>query len=213
MAAKDITIGDKFGRWEVIGSPVRAKYTTVRCRCECGIEKDVRPGKLFDGTSKSCGCLRQELRTTHGMTATDVRRDSHEYWIWNTIVQRCTNPKIPNWMDYGGRGISMCDAWLKFENFYADMGQRPTLKHSIERRDNDGDYCPENCYWATRMEQGKNKRNNRWLTAFGKTQHLAEWSREFNIQHTTILARLRAKWSIEDAISTPVNSAYHRKVA
>ena len=202
MAAADIIIGSRFTRWTVSSLPFKIKSRqVVSCRCDCGTEKSVRISKLRDGTSKSCGCWRNDSLTTHGMTAKAVRKDSHEYWIWNMVVQRCTNPRVKNWNDYGGRGITVCDSWLKFESFYADMGPRPGRGYSLERIDNDGGYHNGNCKWATRMDQSKNKRNNRLLTAFGKTQHLAEWAREYGIQHTTILYRLRAGWPIEDAVS------------
>lgn len=205
MAAKDISIGEKYGRWIVESLPFnQSGRKHVMCRCECDVLKSVRVAKLFDGTSKSCGCLARDLLVTHGLTSKARRRFSREYWIWNMIVQRCTNPKVKNWTDYGGRGIQVCDQWLSFENFHADMGERPSSGHSIERRNNDGNYTPENCFWATRMDQGKNKRNNHYLTIRGESLHLAEWARRYNIQHTTILARLRYGWSVEDAITVPV---------
>ena len=207
MAVNDINIGDTFGRWTVISGKVResSKHPyKLLCRCSCLSEKLVRPEKLRNGSSKSCGCLRDQRLTTHGMTSTSVRKDSHEYWIWNMVVQRCTNPNVGNWKDYGGRGITVCAEWLTYDGFYADMGARPSLGHSLERIDNSQGYSKSNCKWATRLEQAKNKRNNRLITAFGKTQHLAEWSRETGIQHPTILYRLRSGWSAEDALSRPV---------
>lgn len=205
MAAADTSIGSRFTRWTVLSSQFKIKlHKFVSCRCDCGAEKSVRTSKLRDGTSRSCGCWRNENLTTHGKTARAIRKDSGEYWVWNMIVQRCRNPKVKNWMDYGGRGIDVCDRWLSFENFLADMGLRPSKAHSIERINNASGYRKDNCKWVTRLEQGKNKRNNRLLTAFGKTQHLAEWSREYGIQHPTILHRIKAGWSIEAAVSSPV---------
>lgn len=204
MAAADISISSRFTRWVVLSSPFRINLSrVVSCRCDCGTERPVRVSKLRDGTSKSCGCWRNDNLTTHGMTASAARKSSHEYWIWNMVVQRCRNPRVKNWMDYGGRGITVCDSWLKFENFYSDMGRRPSDRHSLERKDNNAGYCKDNCLWATRMEQSKNKRNNRMLTAFGKTLHLAEWSREYGVQHPTILYRLNAGWPVEKAVSQP----------
>lgn len=206
MAAKDISIGSIFGRWKVVSVPVLSqdnKHWMVMCRCECGTERTTRATRLRSGTSKSCGCLRADLKTTHGMTATAVRKESREYWVWNMVVQRCTNPKVKNWMDYGGRGITVCAEWLKFEAFYADMGPRPSNKHSIERTNNELGYNKDNCAWVTRDVQAKNKRNNRMLTAFGKTQHLAAWARDIGAHHTTILARLKLGWTVESAVSTP----------
>lgn len=125
--------------------------------------------------------------------------------VFNLEYGRPTMPKPEgeNWMDYGGRGITVCDSWLKFENFYADMGPRPSMGHSIERGDNDDGYHKDNCRWATRLEQGKNKRNNRIIEAFGKRQHLAEWVRQSGLHHTTILNRLARGWTNEKAVSTP----------
>lgn len=215
MAAANISIGEKFTRWTVTSFPFKkGMHKFVSCLCECGNERQVRVSKLRDGTSKSCGCWRDDGLRTHGHTSNSIRRDSHEYWIWNMVVQRCTNPNVKNWNDYGGRGITVCDSWLMFENFYADMGKRPSKNHSLERINNNSGYCKENCRWATRLEQGANKRNNRRLTAFGKTQHLAEWAREFGIHHATIKARIdNYGWSVEDAIATPVNGAYHKRAA
>ena len=195
-------IGDRFGRWSVITAAVKHKDRwSSECRCECGSVGVVRHAKLLDGKSKSCGCLRDENLTTHGATARSIRKDSHEYWIWNMIVQRCTNPKIKNWMDYGGRGITVCDRWLTYEGFIADMGKRPTDGHSIERKDNDAGYSLENCRWATQPEQARNKRNNHFIELFGRRQHLAEWAREYGIDHTLIISRLSRGWSEIDAIT------------
>jgi hypothetical protein len=205
MAAANITIGSRFTRWTVLSESFMTgkSHIVAKCKCDCGTVRLVRVARLISGKSKSCGCWRNDNLTTHGMTAGAVRKDSHEYWIWNMIVQRCTNPKVKNWHDYGGRGITVCDSWLKFENFYADMGARPSRGHSIEREDNDGGYHKGNCRWATRLEQGKNKRNNRIIEAFGKRQHLAEWARQAGLHHVTILNRLARGWANEKAVSTP----------
>lgn len=137
--------------------------------------------------------------------------DSHEYWIWNMVVQRCTNSNVKNWHDYGGRGITVCEEWLRYENFIEDMGIRPSIKHSLERRDNDAGYNKENCYWATRMEQAKNKRNNRWIEIDGETKHLAEWSRHFGICHSLAISRVSRGWTWKDALSKPPRKITTRK--
>lgn len=197
-------VGDKFGRWTVVSPSARHNgILSCECRCECGAVRFVRNEKLRTGKSKSCGCLRDENLTTHGATKRSIRRESHEYWIWNMIVQRCTNTKVKNWMDYGGRGITVCDRWLKYENFIADMGKRPTIKHSIERIDNNAGYSPGNCRWVTRQVQAANKRNNRFIELFGRRQHLSGWAREYGISHTLILHRLSRGWSEVDAITKP----------
>lgn len=135
----EIQAGARFGRWVVLSPPKYQGASLAHdCRCDCGTTKTVRADRLRNGASKSCGCAARESLITHGFTCKKTRRESREYWIWNMVVQRCTNPKVKNWNDYGGRGITVCERWMKFENFYADMGRRPSSKHSIERINNDG---------------------------------------------------------------------------
>lgn len=127
------------------------------CRCACGKLSYVETRSLVSRPTYSCGCVRVEkmkLRnTTHGMTKTP------EYAAWDSLRQRCKNKTSSAYKDYGGRGIKVCDRWLhSFENFYSDMGPRPSSSHSIDRVDNNGDYTPDNCRWATTKEQGGNKR-------------------------------------------------------
>jgi hypothetical protein len=119
---------------------------------------------------------------------------------------RCTNPNVPNYKDYGGRGIAVCERWRSFEAFLADMGPRPGLGYSIERINNDGDYEPGNCRWADRAQQSNNRRNNRLLTWNGETKTLAEWSRTTGLDYAALLARLNRGWSVERALSTPMKT-------
>lgn len=198
-------IGQKFGRWQVIDNTLRHnKHFSALCRCECGVEGVVRIEKLRTGKSLSCGCFRAENLTTHGHTANSIRIDSHEYWIWNSMLRRCSNPKDAGYKNYGGRGIKVDERWLKFENFFADMGARPTLSHSLDRIKNEEGYGPDNCKWATRTEQNRNKRNNRFITAKGVTKCLMEWANDLGGSHSTILARISIGWSEEKAVTTPI---------
>lgn len=126
---------------------------------------------------------------------------SLEYHAWCTLKQRCKNPNAPNYADYGGRGISVCERWEKFENFYADMGPRPSPEHSLDRIDNDGPYEKANCRWALRYIQQRNRRWNHLIEYAGENLTLSEWSERTGFKWVTIYGRLRRGWSIETALT------------
>lgn len=136
-----------------------------RCKCDCGNFITANSGNLISGNSSSCGCKRKESliqlaeqRITHGCSL------SKEYYAWAAIKQRCYNPKHNAYKNYGGRGITVCERWLNsFDNFLADMGEAPSKNHSIDRINNEGNYEPENCRWATAKQQANNKRCSRTL--------------------------------------------------
>jgi hypothetical protein len=190
-ARKDLT-GQVFGRLTVIEcSYINARRNLVwRCRCECGGETEVPGSTLTSGNTRSCGCLAVEMkpgyRRTHGKSQTPM------YFAWKTMHRRCTDPKHPRWAYYGGRGISVCDRWRDYGNFLADMGERPDGA-SIDRIDMDGHYTPENCRWATRKEQARNKSNSRFVEWDGRRQTIAAWAEEQGIGESTLRARLRLK--------------------
>ena len=154
----DLT-GRRFGRLLVISFHSSQNYISKwLCRCDCGTEKVINGGNLTTGKVVSCGCYRIEKHTKHNMSY------SPEYLAWAGIKSRCYNPKAPRYPNYGERGITVCNRWLEsFENFYADIGDRPSKDYSIERLDVNGNYEPFNCKWATRFEQQRNirvQRNN-----------------------------------------------------
>src|ERR1700679_453274 len=169
--------GHTYGRLTVVElshigtSPNGTRQSWWLCKCSCGNETTVRGGSLNAGVSNSCGCFRREhsrkQATTHGMSQTS------EFKIWTWMNQRCFNPKATKFYLWGGRGITVCDRWRNsFANFIADMGRRPSKDHSIERKDTNGNYDPSNCVWATRKEQGRNRRNNQIVVIRGITKHL-----------------------------------------
>lgn len=205
--------GERIGRWTLLeprrvprkDNPGHTRAAWL-ARCDCGTEK---VGYNFK-TSNSCGCLRDELaraaRLTHGNSR---RRDgsdaTHEYTTWATMIRRCHAVTSSGYNKYGARGIRVCDEWRGpggFERFLAAMGRRPSPTHSIGRIDNDGPYEPNNCRWETRAEQARNKRNTRWVTAFGRTLTLSEWSRERGVDIRLLHKRLK-RMPPEDALRKP----------
>lgn len=123
-----------------------------------------------------------------------------EYQAWQDLKHRCRNPNNPKYGDYGGRGISFCKRWEKFENFLADMGLAPTKKHTLDRKNNEGPYCKRNCRWATWYEQRGNKRTNRWLVIDGERKILREWNAISKFKKNTIYWRLTNGWSAKEAV-------------
>lgn len=204
--------GDRFGRWIVLregrptinnrGAPVR----WALCRCDCGVERSVRVSILNNGMSRSCGCLAREVtgnrRRSHGATVGGKVAPEHK--IWTAMRYRCNSPSETSYPNYGGRGIRVCERWERsFEAFLQDMGPRPSPKHSIERINNGGHYEPGNCRWATPMQQGNNKRNNRIITIGDRSQTMAQWAREIGVTPQFISGRIRKGWTEQDAVTVP----------
>lgn len=174
------------------------------CLCDkslggCGATTIVRGIHLRSGHTQSCGCLAELVQktchVTHGMTKTP------EYQSWHGMKQRCTNSRHTSFSDYGGRGISVCDRWMTFENFLSDMGRKPSTSHSIDRIDNNGNYEPSNCVWASKESQARNNRRNRPLTIGERTQLISDWARETGLSVATICKRLARGWTTERAVS------------
>ncbi len=172
-------------------------------RCSCGMEVEVLEASVRSGRTTSCGCVQRartiEASTKHGMCS------SPEYATWTNLKTRATNVNTPDAKNYVDRGIVVCPRWAhSFANFFADMGLRPSPKHTIERKDNDGPYSPKNCVWATRKVQNGNTRRNVFLEYAGERLILSEWARRLGCGHEVIRARLRLGWSVADAVTRSV---------
>jgi hypothetical protein len=188
---------------ERVGSTGNHGGALWRCRCDCGAEKEIPAAHLTRATkpTRSCGGPVHVVATRH---RTHGRTKSPEYGVWRQMVARCTKPDHKLFPYYGGRGITVCGRWLTFEGFLSDMGERPSATHTLERKDNDGPYSPDNCVWATKTDQQRNKRDTHKLTYRGATKPLATWAEQFGIRAGTIRSRLRYGWSVERAITEPV---------
>ncbi len=201
-------IGNVYGRWTVIAWSHRAKGRDFwLCRCDCGTEKATILKDLRKGKSKSCGCLNMERITIHGQS------ESATWRSWKSMNQRCSNPNSTGFKNYGGRGVLVCDRWRDFPAFFADMGERPPGM-TLERRNNNLGYSPENCLWATRKQQSLNRRDNHLLTFREQTLPLSAWAEKIGFSPEILRYRIRAGWTIKRALLTVPNSrsrGYDRK--
>ena len=169
MPKKLNLIGEKYGRLLVLEEgekevrPSGRKYRTWVCQCECGEVIEAKTQDLRSGDTKSCGCLiKDKLTARNKENAIHNMRNTSEYRIWCRMKERCFNSNHKSYDRYGGRGITICDQWLNsFEQFYKDMGARPTPQHTIDRINPDEDYEPNNCRWATNEQQQQNRTNNK----------------------------------------------------
>jgi len=177
------------------------KRYLAECKCPCGAIFVSRRDHVESGGTSSCGCysrkIHAELPKTHG------RRYSKLYGVWKSMKGRCLNPTDAHYKDYGGRGIQVCERWLKFENFLEDMGERPEGL-TLERKNNNLGYSKDNCEWATWDMQGNNRRTSRLLTYEDKTQTVSQWAKELLLSSKTIYNRLYMGWSVEKALFTVV---------
>lgn len=198
---RDDMIGEKYGRWTVLYPTENTRK--VHCRCECGNEADVYKTNLKRGISRSCGCYKVEKaiqdQTTHKGTGTRV------YRIWRSMRRRCLEKDNPR---YGGRGIKVCPEWdndfITFRNWMLSQGydeNHPKGEQTIDRIDNDGDYCPENCRLANIKQQSANRSTRRELEYNGMSMSITEWNEKMGYPHGCIDNRIRKGWSIERAIT------------
>ena len=193
-----VEVGQRFGRWVVL-APVEDKWRMARflCRCDCGTESVVIGHGLRAGKSKSCGCYRRAVVGQrvwkHGKSLTPAYRS------WSGMKRRC---QLKTMRFYGQRGITMCERWESFENFLADMGERPEGM-TLDRIDPNGNYEPGNCRWATRSEQAINRRSTRLIELDGTKKCLTQWARDLGLSPSTIQTRLDSGWPLREALTTP----------
>ncbi len=205
---KDLT-GQRFGRLVVIkmDSKKDGRYRWL-CKCDCGNTSVIQVTSLRTGKTQSCGCFGKEIRmwamsTRNGST----KKNRDEYTCWCRMIRRCTDRENEFYENYGGRGITVCDRWTReadgWNNFLKDMGPRPSKELSLDRIDNNKGYYPNNCRWATRTQQQRNKRNTVKITYNGKTMCVVEWAEEIGVSYKCLMQRLRKGWSITRALTTP----------
>lgn len=214
----EINIGDIFGRWKIIAFDEEKskekgrRYYICECQCGSGIIKSIAKYSLTSGASTSCGCYNKEqvskTHKKHGAYCSSL------YCVWENMKQRCLNKNHPSYKNYGERGIKICKEWMdnyiKFENWALENGYSKNL--TIDRIDNDKDYCPENCRFIPFIENQNNKRTNTYLEFNGEMHTIAEWARKLNINTRTLVTRLDTLgWSIEKALSTPAKKYKNRK--
>lgn len=218
MNAPYLKAGDKFNHWTVLRESDRKGVGRVYfwCLCDCGSsEREVSRYALKYGVSQSCVkcCNRKYTESRHSGQS----KPTPEFMTWRGIQIRC-NPNYKRYRRYYfERGIKVCARWRgSFDLFLADMGRRPSPTHSIDRIDNDGDYEPRNCRWATKKEQMNNRSNNRHLTVNGKTNTVGEWtdlwSAQTGISKSVIQSRLALGWTVEKAINIPTRNTWKTKL-
>lgn len=180
------------GKAENIG-----RHTAWLCLCKCGKEVSVATRHLISKAPiKSCKECFNKTKIKHGLCGTK------EYKCWGDMKARCGNPKNVMYEHYGGRGISVCERWREFNNFFEDIGLAPSDKHQLERINVNGNYCPENCKWATVREQHRNTRRNKIIKWNGAEKPLCDWAEELGFNYPTMVNRLINGWSVEKTFST-----------
>ncbi len=208
----EVKPGDRYGRLTVIEeaepyiSPNGKRRRCFACRCDCGETATVLLESLASGATRSCRCLQREVmahsghkNTTHGQTG------SLTYKSWDSMRQRCCNPSDKDYPRYGGRGITVCQGWMgSFENFLADMGERPSCEYTIDRYpDQNGDYEKSNCRWATQKQQQRNRRSNVMVSFQGQEHCISEWAEQVGLTTGALWCRLKNGWTTEEALTLP----------
>lgn len=201
---EELLLNNKFNRLLVLGARKSTHHWMWKVRCDCGKEFETRSSPLFSGRTKSCGCLNRERSTKHGMY------NSKEYHTWRCMINRCTNPGNKDFMNYGARGISVCDRWKNsFENFFKDMGKRPRGK-TLDRIDTDGNYGVGNCKWSSSKDQARNRRNVIRINIDGINETVTERCKRLGSCTKSINARVKKGMTYEEAFKDLIKSK-HKK--
>lgn len=193
--------GNRYGMLTAIKHVGKGKWL---CRCDCGRESIHYGHHLRRGAIKSCGCVHYVNRGIK--QSCDLPRESRDrlYHIWRGMKDRCFNPSSKNYELYGGKGIKVCNEWLEFPAFMEwSISHGYTDELSIDRINGNGDYCPENCRWATAIEQSNNRYTNKYIEFNGKRLSYSQWARETGLHKNTIRMRILSGWSVEDCLNTP----------
>jgi hypothetical protein len=211
-----ITIGQRIGRLVVQENmgrrPTKKGRLHWRCLCDCGTEIVLSQNSMR--RPRSCGCLQMEaarktgLATkTHGQSGKLTR--TSEYITWTDMRDRCNNPSATGYKNYGGRGIRVCARWQNsFEDFFADVGKKPFPCWTLERKDNDGNYCLENVIWCPRDINSNNRRTSYYIEFEGKKQSISQWAKQLGVWKTTLRRRIILGWSAKDILTKPVDSRH-----
>lgn len=210
--------GQLFGQLLVIeeAAPYQSPSTGKKrrqwlCQCTCGARIVVQSSNLRGGYSTSCGCFRNEafIKRLYKHGHKSKGATSQEYTCWQNMKARCGltgSNDVVHFNCYESRGITVCERWLRFENFLADMGPIPGPGYSIERTNNDGNYEPSNCGWMLMRDQGRNRRTSHMITFNGETHNIRDWARMMGIEYATLFQRIHAGWPIEKALTMPVHA-------
>lgn len=194
--------GRRFGRWSVlVPTDERGADESIKwlCVCDCGNTGKISSNSLLQNGSNSCGCLRKEIHSTHGMSKT------RQYRCYMSMMKRCFDTKNERYKDYGGRGVTVCDKWNRgFEFFWEDMRKSYNNNLTLDRINVNGNYSKENCRWSTPKQQSNNTRNNIKITYNGETKTISEWAEILNIKTNTLRCRYKRGWNIERLMEQPI---------
>ena len=216
VSRRIVKVGSRFNRLTVLalaGLPDHPQ-SLLLCGCDCGTSKIMKARDVVHGRAKSCGCLQREsaqrvVRDVHEKNRKHGLCDSDTYNSWQSMIERCRNERNDRFASYGGRGITVCVRWMDFRNFLSDMGERPKGR-TLDRKDNDGNYEPDNCRWATPKQQQRNARRTTFVDYHGKRRVFRDLCEQLGIDHSTVAARIRRGWPIQKALET--KPLWHRQV-